>query len=54
MLAVQGASRCLRSLLGADPSEHDSSEEHPHFLAYAHVALAGFLSTVSTAFHEHS
>ena len=47
---MQGASRCLRSLLGAD-AEHEG-EEHPHFLAYAHVALAGFLSTVNTAFHE--
>lgn len=47
----QGASRCLRSLLGAEDECH---EEHVHFLAYAHIALAGFLSTVTTAFHEHS
>lgn len=50
---MQGASRCLRSLLGA--GEEEGQEEHAvHFLAYAHIALAGFLSTVTTAFHEHS
>lgn len=55
-LPPQGASRCLRSLLGTDGSGdgEDASQEHVHFLAYAHLALAGFASTVTTAFHEHS
>ena len=58
----QGASRCLRSALGLptssthdDGGSHDQQQEqHTSFLAYGHHALAAFLHTAATAFHERS